>query len=181
MKRLFGRILLALSITLLAASLAAWQRSYFVSDQLIYTTHKPVILGVTYGQGTIDLVRATMDPSIFVETPDSLATEKPKAGWELKHEKPDQRDDWQAVPPEHQIHFLGASYRSGQLLFFYAQDITLPFWMLVLLLGIYPAIRLFHHHRRRPGHCPACGYDIRATPDRCPECGLQLTASAPAP
>jgi hypothetical protein len=31
--------------------------------------------------------------------------------------------------------------------------------------------------RRRPGRCPACGYDLRATPDRCPECGTVPTGT----
>jgi hypothetical protein len=29
--------------------------------------------------------------------------------------------------------------------------------------------------RPRPGRCPACGYDLRATPDRCPECGRAIS------
>jgi hypothetical protein len=49
-----------------------------------------------------------------------------------------------------------------------------------LLLSVRLAVRLVAQHRRRPaGHCPACGYDLRATPERCPECGRGVAAAAP--
>jgi hypothetical protein len=50
-----------------------------------------------------------------------------------------------------------------------------PYWCPTLLATIAPIIGLVRYHRRRyrrrPGVCPSCGYDLRATPGRCPECG----------
>jgi hypothetical protein len=62
--------------------------------------------------------------------------------------------------------------------------IVFPPWLLLLPLATYGATRgvLFLRRARRhaAGHCPACGYDLRATPDRCPECGTPVPApSAP--
>jgi hypothetical protein len=52
--------------------------------------------------------------------------------------------------------------------------LALPWWLLSLLFALRPALllrrRLARRHHR-PGHCPTCGYDLRATPTRCPECG----------
>jgi hypothetical protein len=57
------------------------------------------------------------------------------------------------------------------------RPIGLPFWLITVLTAVAPAAWLVGHHRRRrrearPGLCPRCGYDLRATPERCPECGL---------
>src|SRR5258706_388627 len=44
-----------------------------------------------------------------------------------------------------------------------------PWWFLALLFSIAPTRALWRWRRARrhlaPGHCPACGYDLRATPE----------------
>jgi hypothetical protein len=59
-------------------------------------------------------------------------------------------------------------------------SVTTPFWLLVLLSLIPPALWLAARRRRQrlaiaAGMCPQCGYDLRASPDRCPECGTQIS------
>jgi len=59
--------------------------------------------------------------------------------------------------------------------------VVVPWWSVTGLFAIAPAARLtvrLWRRRRRPGHCPRCGYDLRATPDRCPECGHVAAATA---
>jgi hypothetical protein len=175
-KRILRRFLLSLSLVLLLASLAAWIRSYFVCDQLVWTSKTPVTLAMSYEKGRIDFVRGTFEPSVFVETKGPRAVEKPKAGWEVIHVNPYESHAWQVAPPEHEMHLLGAKYRSGNILFAYIQNISLPLWMLVVVFGVWPTVWLVQQRRRRrSGYCQGCGYDIRATPQRCPECGREVT------
>jgi hypothetical protein len=63
------------------------------------------------------------------------------------------------------------------------RQLYLPHWLMTLVTALPVAFTLImfliHRKRRRPGHCPTCGYDLRATPDRCPECGTHISTMAP--
>jgi hypothetical protein len=73
--------------------------------------------------------------------------------------------------------FFGNDYPENPAWFFYFTHnrtgwcIGIPLWFCAVIPAIFLAISLRRHKKPLPGHCRACGYDLRATPNRCPECG----------
>lgn len=68
--------------------------------------------------------------------------------------------------------FFGGQWMAADPRSPWMRGVAFPLWTPALLFALRPAARLQRRLRRqRPGHCPRCGYDLRATPDRCPECG----------
>jgi hypothetical protein len=64
------------------------------------------------------------------------------------------------------------------------QQITVGYWLLMLLTLAVPVIRILNHWRRvkrlraASSICLTCAYDLRASNDRCPECGTAIPTAA---
>src|SRR5690349_4353323 len=95
----------AISLLLFLVTVAGWVRSYFRSDGLTYTTTHSTIFGAAWGRGAVDFVYVTTDQSVYLETADSLAMERPAAGFEFQHNALDEGGpvNWSMVPPERDI------------------------------------------------------------------------------
>ena len=71
----------------------------------------------------------------------------------------------------------GGTLISGGLVFPPSGDayteVSVRWWLTALCAAVLPIAWLCRaaRGRPRPGVCPSCGYDLRATPGRCPECG----------
>jgi hypothetical protein len=173
-----------LSCLLCLAALAGWVRSALRYDRLDYTwvdrsqlLHRTWIVTSYAGQCTFGCVVFTLNDPVA----------DPNSGWYLHHALKRNTNPNMMWPPSRSSAFpIEFSLLSrpatptrvfDQGAFFSDWQITFPHWAMVLLFSILPAFRcrIWLHQRRarRLGHCPRCGYDLRATPARCPECGAQ--------
>ena len=141
-----------LSLLLCVATLALWVRSYWRLDCVYYSQDEESTVSVLALHGHVQaavLKGATLGVGRLTHASESARS--------------------------YNIGFgpFGFSYQSLSMI----HVISLPHWFLALLFAILPALRLraLVRSRRlsRIGHCPRCGYDLRATPERCPECGTE--------
>jgi hypothetical protein len=172
MGRWLFRILTSLSLLLLLASVTLWIRSVFRADRLdVENTTSHYLL--TSGKGTLYFVAVhwrftgTGTTVQFSLPADAART---ALGWSA-----DFGFDWFL---SNDWRFPGISYRQ-----FAYPDTVIPgtahelmlswIWPTALFsaLPLWWVIRTMRRPRFPTGHCPKCGYDLRATPTRCPECG----------
>jgi hypothetical protein len=189
-------ILALLSLLLCCTVAALWARSYFHSDLVYYTRHRPID-NLTFLQNSYQfsssnggLAIAAAAVEFTCATPEESARVRQQSGYVFDGEY---RFAFLEIPWK----YYGGAIRAKDKLRFgfgyhhfdtrtsgfrqplqVGSSFVLPWPFLFLVFAILPAVHLtlLLQHRRRARRrksslCVNCGYDVRATPERCPECG----------
>jgi hypothetical protein len=180
--RLFN-LAAAISLILCAATAALWARSFWVGDALIWKS-------VTGGMGpnstslSISSVRGEFSAARIVRHDPQIPLAPEPYHWIWNAWSVDgERDAAFFWPYFYSDRFpatltpTSVNTQSG---------VYFEHAFLVSMLLLVPAaatassfLRARHRCRRKRlrGHCPFCGYDLRATPNCCPECGTSRSAA----
>jgi hypothetical protein len=153
MKRRVFSVLAGVSMLLCVAVVVLWVRSYERRDELLIflpQTGTSEILSIRSYAGDIDFELNRLPGCGFGFT------------WQLISEPISSAERSTFGKQWHWIFRLGGL--DSRILF--------PAWLPGALLLVIPTRRALARRKTRPGLCPTCGYDLRATPQRCPECGI---------
>jgi hypothetical protein len=177
MKRRLLNLLTALSLAAWVAVVVLWVRSYVVTNSLNLTRADPVRqtrtnYALENTRGRFVLVRVREE--IYARWVYESRNKRWKPGWAWRSRVPGPGTElpWRGLgfeltaerfdpPPGDETRYMHVA--------------VVPHWFLALPSALLPALWAVSAARRRravkPGSCPKCGYDLRATPGRCPECG----------
>ena len=161
MRRRAVRLLVVTSLMMAAISTAAAIRSVFVADDWTYLdAARAAFYQFRLVRGRVLLTRTSTEYYGDIGDP----------GWSHTSTRP-VRPAIEDVAARFSfaVSFLGFSLLSERSTGFGVMFV--PLWWPVAV-GLWPVALLARRRRPGAGHCPACGYDLRATLGRCPECGV---------
>jgi hypothetical protein len=175
MKRRLLNLLTVLSLMLCVVMCVLWMRSYWRTDYFAYTGVKPRGQEVRSSEIAIQAHRgrvvAVLNEQRFAVSAENYVEIFPRR-WLLQSFERTQAP----LGPISNWGGFGYSAVSGprpQSNVMREVWIGFPLWFPAALFTLLPAARLYRRlrPRHRPGLCPSCSYDLRATPGLCPECG----------
>jgi hypothetical protein len=195
MKSFVSRALCLISLLLCVPVAALWVCSYWVGGTVMQTRAAAFngsagtrFLSAAVGAGRMVLSReySSWPPDPPRGERDPFATEDRflhTEGWRwIRHEPTDWAYHFKTSNPW--LWRIGFGFARGRSLDVDQEvvlwhSIAFPLWLPTVVFAILPCLWLRRSLRgRRPGRCPSCGYDLRASPDRCPECG-ELSPTQP--